>query len=320
MVIGIFAGVTWALETVVLGIALASDFIVLSAEGAALAPLVCTFFHDAFSAIFLWVYLTVKGEAKEVLKVFKLSDFKWLLIASAVGGPIGMTGYVMAVNYMGSSVGAIASAVYPAIGGVLAFVFLKQKLKWYQWIFLALTLLGVFGISYSPNIAVSNLGIGLLGAFMCAFGWGIEGVILSKCMKNEGVKSDYALVIRQSTSAVIYGLFILPIFNAYKFTSQFFAPENAGVLAVIALAALCATVSYLLYYKTIAKKGVAKAMALNITYTAWATLFTVIVFNNFQLLNATTLGCGSLIVVCSVLSATDLSVFKREKRIKPTDK
>ncbi len=39
---------------------------------------------------------------------------------------------------------------------------------------------------------------------------------------------------------------------------------------VSVLAALFAAVSYLFYYKTIAKKGAAKAMALNITYTAWA--------------------------------------------------
>ena len=36
-----------------------------------------------------------------------------------------MTGYVIAVKYMGASVGAVASAVYPAIGSLLAYIFLK---------------------------------------------------------------------------------------------------------------------------------------------------------------------------------------------------
>lgn len=314
MLTGISAGIMWALETVILGIALGRDFIVSSPESAALAPLVCTFFHDAFSAIFLWIYVIVKGEVKNALKVFKMSDFKWLLVASAVGGPIGMTGYVTAVNFMGASVGAIASAVYPAIGSVLAFFFLKQKLKGYQWFFLVLTLLGVFGISYSPNIDISNFGMGLLGAFMCAFGWGTEGVILSKCMQNDSVESDYALLIRQTTSGAVYGLVILPLFRGLGFTAQFFEKGNISVLAVIALAAFCATVSYLLYYKTIAKKGVAKAMALNITYTAWATLFSVIILKDFRLLNPTTLGCGAVIVICGILSASDLSFLSKTKK------
>lgn len=314
MINGIFAGVMWALETVILGIALGWDFISTPGEGAALAPLVCTFLHDAFSAIFLWIYVFGKGEGKQALRVFGLSDFKWLAVASAVGGPIGMTGYVMAVNYMGSSVGAIASAVYPAIGSVLAFVFLKQKLKGYQWLFLIFTLLGVLGIGYSSNLDINNFALGIIGAFMCAFGWGTEGVILSKCMQNDDVKSDYALMIRQSTSALVYGLVILPIFKGFDFTSRFFKAENASVLLVIALAALCATISYLLYYKTIAAKGVAKAMALNITYTAWSTVFSVMFLRDFSLLNINTLGCGAVIVICGILSATDMSFLKKFKK------
>lgn len=317
MLSGIFAGVMWALETVVLGIALGWDFIAFSKDSAALAPLVCTFFHDAFSAVFLWIYVMGKEGKAQTAATFKNPDFKWLLLASAVGGPVGMTGYVTAVNYMGPSVGAIASAVYPAIGSILAFIFLKQKLKGYQWAFLLITLLGVWGIGYSPALSISNFGIGLLGAFMCAFGWGTEGVILSKCMQNDGIKSECALMIRQSTSAVVYGLVILPLLGGYDFASQFFKRENAAVLSVIALAALCATVSYLLYYKTISEKGVAKAMALNITYTAWASVFSVVLLKDFTILNVNTVACGTVIVVCAILSATDISkmrLFKKEKR------
>lgn len=311
MVTGIFAGVMWALETVILGIALGWDFIASADRGASLAPLVCTFLHDMFSAVFLWIYVVGKGEKKQALKVFDLPDFKWLIIASAVGGPIGMTGYVMAVNYMGSSVGAIASAVYPAIGSILAFVFLKQKLKGYQWVFLVFTLLGVLGIGYSPNLNINNFALGLLGAFMCAVGWGTEGVILSKCMQNDDIKTDYALMIRQSTSAAVYGLVILPLFNGFEFTAQFFKSSNFEVLLVIALASLCATVSYLFYYKTISSKGVAKAMALNITYTAWATVFSVIFLKDYSLLNVNTLGCGAVIVICGILSATDITFLRK---------
>lgn len=314
MITGIFAGITWALETVILGIALAADFITQNSRLIFLAPFICTFFHDSFSAVFMWIYTLIKGEKKEIFKLFKASDFKWLILASAIGGPIGMTGYVLAVNYMGASIGAIASAVYPAIGSVLAYLFLKEKVKWYQWIFLLLTLLGVFGISYSPELNTDNFLLGLLGAFMCAFGWGTEGVILSKCFNNNSVKSEHALLIRQTTSAAIYGLIILPIFGGWSFAVSFFEKANLSVMAVIALAALCATTSYLFYYKTIAKKGVAKAMALNITYTAWAMIFSVILFKNYELLNPVTVGCGAVVVICGILSAADIKSFFTSKK------
>lgn len=305
MLTGIFAGVMWALETVVIAIALSATPFVSTEEGLFLAPFVSTFLHDGFSAILMWIYNGIKGNLKEVFKVFATKDFKWLVIASAIGGPVGMTGYILAVNCMGASVGAISSAVYPAIGSFLAYLFLKEKMKWYQIVFLLLTLAGVFGISYSPDLNVKNFWLGLMGAFMCAFGWGAEGVILSKALKNSEIKSEYALLIRQTTSGLIYGIFIIPVLSGVKFTFGLFAEENASVLLIIFVAAFCATLSYLLYYKAIAKLGVAKAMGLNITYTAWAVVFSVLIFKDFGILNPVTILCGLLVVVCGILSATD---------------
>ena len=214
-----------------------------------------------------------------------------------------MTGYVMAVNYMGSSVGAVASAIYPAIGTVLAFVFLKEKVYLHQWILLFFTLLGVYGLSYSPSLNIENFGLGLLGAFMCAFGWGSEAVILAKCFKNNNISSQTALFIRQSVSALIYGVVILTLLNAWNFTFNVINLNSADLLISIFLASLFASASYLFYYKAIAKIGASKAMTLNITYTAWAILFTVLIVGDMSVLNPLTLICATVVVVCGILSA-----------------
>lgn len=312
MLTGIFAGITWALETVILGIALGMTPFASTEQAIFLAPFVGTFFHDTFSALFMLAYNTVRGCLKDALRVFKKKSFLWLVAASAIGGPVGMTGYVMAVNYMGPSVGAVASAVYPAIGTALAYVFLKEKVKWYQWAFLALTLFGVYGLSYSPNLNVENVWLGLLGAMMCAFGWGIEAVILAKCLKDPEIKNEYALWIRQTTSSLIYGLIIIPAIGGVEFTAGLFTNGTGLLLPTIAIAAVCATVSYLFYYRTIAKVGAAKAMALNITYTAWAILFAVIIVGDHSVLNPLTLICASVVVICGIFAATDLkSLFSQ---------
>ena len=138
---------------------------------------------------------------------------------------------------------------------------------------------------------------------MCAFGWGTEGVILSKCLKD--VNSGYALQIRQTVSALIYGVIIIPLLKGTHFTLSLFGKENISVLLFIASAALCATVSYLCYYKAIAKVGVSKAMGLNITYTAWAMVFSVIILQNYSVLNFGTIACSVVVVVCGILAAVD---------------
>ena len=314
MTAGVLAGVTWALETVILGIALQMS--PLSSDGriAFLAPFIATFLHDAFSAGYMLLYNIVRGNARSLFAVCKKKTVLWLILSSAIGGPVGMTGYVMAVRYMGASVGAVASAIYPAIGAVLACLFLKEKNKWYQWIFLALTLLGVLGISYSPGLQMENVWLGLLGAFMCAFGWGIEAVILAKCFKDDGIKNEYALNIRQVVSALIYGALILPVIGGWKPTVGLLARGEGLLLSVIAIAALCATLSYMFYYRAIAAIGAAKAMALNITYTAWAILFTVVLLGDLSVLNPMTLTFAPMIVICGFFATTDIKQLFKKKR------
>ena len=311
MLTGLSAGLCWALETVILSISLSllPEFSISNALF--LLPLVSTFLHDAFSAIFMFLVNLFKGNLKNFKDIIKHKNFKWLILASIIGGPIGMTGYVLAVNFMGSSVGAVASAIYPAIGTLLAFLFLKEKVNLYRWIFLILTLLGVFGLSFSPDLNVKNYFLGLLGAFMCAFGWGIEAVILAKCFKETNAKNEQILFIRQTSSALTYGFLIIPIVGGYNFTFSLFRNGNSNFFIYLFIAALFASISYLLYYKAISKLGASKAMALNITYTAWAVLFTVILTNDLSILSPLSIICSLVVVVCGILSATDFKTLRK---------
>ncbi|MBQ4066244.1 MAG: DMT family transporter [Clostridia bacterium] len=305
MIAGIIAGITWAIETVVLGIALGMTPFISTEQAIFLAPFVSTFLHDACSAIWSCIYNAVRGNLKNVWKAFMTKSGKWVVIAAVIGGPVGMTGYVLAVNYMGASIGAVASAIFPAIGSVLAHIFLKEKMKWHQWVFLLITLLGVYGLSYSPDLAIENFGLGILGALMCAFGWGIEAVVLAKCLKDPEVTDEYALQIRQTTSALTYGAVILPVIGGWKFTAGLFTASSVKLLIVIAVAALFATVSYLFYYKAIAKIGASKAMALNVTYTAWAILFTVVILRDLSVLSPMTIICALVVLICGIFAAAD---------------
>ena len=304
MIPGILAGVTWAIETLVLGIALAMTPFVTTEQAVILAPFVSTFIHDGFSAIWACLYNGIRGNLKNLIRALKTRSGWFVALAAVIGGPIGMTGYVLSINNMGASIGAVASAIFPAIGAVLAYFFLKEKMQWYRWVLLGFTLLGVYGLSYSPELDITNFWLGFVGTLMCAFGWGIEAVILAKSMQDPEVTDEIALQIRQTTSALTYGVIILPIMKGWGFTASLFA-GTGWLIPTIALAALFATASYLFYYRAIAMIGASKSMALNVSYAAWAIVFTVLIFRDTSVLNPVTILCAIVVLVCSILAAAD---------------
>ena len=311
MIAGILAGITWAVETIVLGIALAMNPFVSTEQAVILAPFASTFLHDLFSAIWSCVYNGAKGNLPAVIKAVKTKSGKFVALAAVIGGPVGMTGYVLSVANMGASIGAVASAIFPAIGAVLAYFFLKEKMRWYRWIFLILSLLGVYGLSYSPDINITNFWLGFAGTLMCAFGWGIEAVIIAKSVQDEAVTDEIALQIRQTTSAIVYGIIIIPVMKGWGFTLSLFK-GTGWLLPTIAIAALFATASYLFYYRAISQIGASKSMALNITYSAWAVIFSVIFLRDYSLLNPITILCTIAVLVFGILAGADYKDLLRK--------
>ncbi|GEA75909.1 hypothetical protein LDE03_17170 [Lactobacillus delbrueckii subsp. delbrueckii] len=56
MIYGLLAGITWAIETIVIGIALSMAPFIQGQEAIILAPFVSTFLHDLISAIWVTLY------------------------------------------------------------------------------------------------------------------------------------------------------------------------------------------------------------------------------------------------------------------------
>ena len=304
MLAGIIAGITWAIETIVIGIALSMTPFVSTEQAVFLAPFVSTFIHDFFSAIWACIYNGVRGNLPNVIKALRTKSGRFVALAAVIGGPVGMTGYVLSVANMGASIGAVASAIFPAIGAVLAYFFLKEKMQWYRWIFLVFSLLGVYGLSYSPELNIVNFWLGFIGTLMCAFGWGVEAVIIAKCVQDDSVNDEIALQIRQTTSALVYGIVLLPVLKGWGFTVGLFS-GTGWLIPIIAIAAFFATVSYLFYYKAISQIGASKSMALNITYSAWAVVISIVVLRNYSLLNPVTIICAIAVLFFAILAGAD---------------
>ena len=307
---GLLSGFLWGLDTVILGIALAMSPFVSTAQAVFLAPFISTFIHDLCSSIWMLIYLGIHKEYKRVLRALKTRSGKFIMLAALLGGPVGMTGYVLSIKYIGASYTAVVSALYPAVGALLSYIFLKERMKPYQFIGLAVSILGVIALGYTPGGGeVSNLFIGFLFALMCVVGWASEAVIIAYGLKDLQISDREALQIRQLTSAIFYGIILLPLLKGWGLTLDILTTSTT---AIILLSAFFGTTSYLFYYKAISKIGASKAMALNITYSAWAIVFGAVLLR--EIVSVKSVVCAIVIVGGSIVAAADLKdIFKNRK-------
>lgn len=299
---GLFSGILWGLDTVVLGIALSMSPYIGTAEAIAFAAIASSFLHDACSAIWLMLYMGAKRRLKDTLAALKTRSGKVVMLGALLGGPIGMTGYVIAINNIGAAYTAIISAFYPALGAFLSFVLLKERMDAKQIAALVAALVGVMAMGYisAGDSEMGNATLGLVGAVLAVVGWGSEAVLCAWGMRDDAVDNETALQIRETTSALVYGIVVLPLFGAWGFAASATPSPATGV---IALSALAGTASYLFYYKGISVIGAAKAMALNISYSAWAVVFGFVLQGTVP--TAATVFFCILILAGTVLAASD---------------
>ena len=286
---GFFSGALWGLDTVVLAIALAMtpflDFGQSALAGAVL--------HDVACALILLVYMGVRGRLTDTVKALRTRPGKSVIVAALLGGPIGMSGCLT----------AIISTFYPALGTLLAFILLKERMAPRQIVALLVALGAIVATGWSATsepIEGGNAILGVIGALACVIGWGSEAVILTWGMRDEAVDNEVALQIRETTSAVVYLFIVAPIAGVFGFTLHSLAHLSAGV---VALAGLAGTASYLFYYKALSAIGASRGMALNISYSAWAIIF-ALAFPPHTIPTLTQVICCIVILVGTVLAAT----------------
>lgn len=307
---GIGSGALWGLDTVILAIALALNPFATDAH----ASLVSAALHDAICALILLIFMAVRGRLKDTWRAIHTRSGRAVMVAALLGGPIGMSGYLLAIDQIGAGYTAIISTFYPALGTALAVLVLKERMRPRQVIALAVAIGAIIATSYTSTSVSGSALWGVLGALAAVVGWGCEAVILAWGMRDDAVDNETALQIRETTSGLTYLVLVVPLGGALSSTGQ--ALTSPGAMGLVALAAAAGTASYLFYYKAIDLLGAARAMALNISYSAWAVLFAFllqsIVPAPIQIVLCV------VILIGTVLAATEnwreLTSFKRQSR------
>lgn len=93
-----------------------------------------------------------------------------------------------------------------------------------------------------------------------------------------------------------------------------FTATTGWLIPVIIIAAFFAICFVFVLLSGIASIGASKAMALNVTYAAWAILFTVLILRDTSVLTPATIICSFIVIVCGIFAAADFKeLFEKKK-------
>ncbi|WP_172373263.1 DMT family transporter [Sporosarcina jiandibaonis] len=294
--LGATSAVAWGVDTVIIGVIIASTPF---KEAVMLAPIIAAFMHDFFSSIWISLLMIIKGEFLNVLKLYKTKSGAILVLGALSGGPLAMSFYFLGIQYAGVTYAASIASIFPGIGAVLAFFFLKEKMNRRTWSGVVLSIIGVIVLAYVPTKfdTESTFFIGILFALGAAIFWGLEGVIGAWGMRGKDVVPLYAINIRQMTSALSYAIILVPLLHGYPLV---FEAATSDIVWLIVIAGFLGTANYSLYYSSINLIGAARGQSLNNTYVFWAILTEIVFIGtrvNFQfVIGAIIVLIGSILV------------------------
>ena len=182
-----------------------------------------------------------------------------------------MGGYIAAVILAGPSDALTATATYPVFGAILARCLLRQRLDRIGWLGVTVTAVGAALITVDAGGADASVhvlvGVGVaLGA---AAAVALEGIVATRAMV--GLETNTVMAVRQLLSAGMFGLLLLVVPGGIARVGGVLA--DTALIVPIVCGGVIGGYSYAIWYRSIRKIGVARAMALNISYAMWGAFF-----------------------------------------------
>lgn len=263
IILGLFAGLLWGLDGILIQIYLSK--LSVADNSILITPIICAALHDGFAGLWIFVKNVFSRKVKLYIKALKGRSVKFLILGSILGGPLGMTGNLMGIQFAGSAYSYSITACYPVLGVILGKMFLKENVKYSAVLGVLLSVVGAIIVGYGPSGAGSYFYIGIACSILAIVGWALEGTISTYSMNY--IDSDIAIGIREIASFTVYTIII--VMDSINIINVI---NNFNVFILVA-ASLTGAVSYLCWYRAMKLLGVSISMSLNITYALWSVFF-----------------------------------------------
>jgi drug/metabolite transporter (DMT)-like permease len=264
---GLISGATWGLVAVLL----ARQSPRMPGDPALATPLVMAAVLDSAAAFFLLVRSGVTGALPRVLGLLASRRAFTVAWCGLLGGTIFMGGYVAAVMLAGPFYALTATATYPVLGALFAQWLLHQRLNRIAWLGVAAAAFGAALTAFDASSSVDGTRTiaGVAIALAAAASLALEGIFATRAMA--GSEAGTAATVRGLFSATLFAVVLLVVPSGVS--TAMTVVMTRDLYLPIVVAGFIGGYSWAVWYHSIRKIGVAKAMALNITYAMWGTLF-----------------------------------------------
>ncbi len=326
ILLGILVGILWGLDGVLMGqVGKAPIFTDTAAAAAAgvsstafsLSPLVTAFFHESFCFVWVALVLLFSRQLKQAFHVLlHTKKGRATALAALVGSPIGMSAYLLGIQYAGAPYASSISVIYPGVGALISYFVLKEKLSKRAVLGIATSLLGSFMLSFDSSKAVpETFAKGVLFAALAVLGWALEGVIIGFAMKHVKGEDDVEatpqqlLCLRYFIAMLAYAVIVLPAVKGYPLAG---AIVSEGLVLKYAGIAVLGAMTYLCWYKAVDLIGSAMGTALNSTAALWTIIFSALLFK--APITPALVLWGLVIVAGVFIFAVDPAIFKKKNK------
>ncbi|MHB8647892.1 MAG: DMT family transporter [Thermomicrobiales bacterium] len=283
------------------------SFLFMRIAAPVLGPLVMAELRVSIAGIALLVY----AAAIHALPAFRAHRPKYLILG-ALNAAIPYTLIGAAELHLTASLASILNATTPLFTAVVAAIWLNDRLDVKKGIGLILGVVGVailVGWSPLPLNAVIVLSVG--ASLAASLSYGLAGVFSKVAFTG---MPPLALAIGQQLGA---SLLLLPLALP---TAAVTTPTNGltvGVaVAVIALALLCTSLAYLLYFSLIASVGPIKTLSVTYLIPAFGILWSAL-FLHERLHVGTLVGLAIILASVALVTGTRVRVARREPILTP---
>lgn len=247
--------------------------------------LTLAFLHDLFAALWVLGFNGAKGKFAEYARSLRTTPGKLVCVGAILGGPIGMSGYLLGVTFAGPVYSLPITASYPALAAVLSFFILKERNPLRVWIGVLACIGGSLIIAWGDPGDAPNFKLGIMLSTLACIGWATEGLLSTYGM--DMLDPDVALGIREGFSAIILGVIVLPCLGFYmagkgivgdvatgwQLSAQTLSMFSSPAVWLCILGGFFGGFSYVAWYRTLNACGVARGMAFNVTYAFWGVVF-----------------------------------------------
>ncbi len=215
-------------------------------------PITILFFRLAIASVALFAI----GKLFNWFEKVKFKDYKWLLLLAFFEPFLYFIGENFGLKMVSAGTAAIIIATIPVFLPIVAYLFYKEKLSFFNALGLIISVLGVMLIILESNKSgkqVDSQLFGFLLLFLAVFSALAYSVILNKVTQMYNV---FTIVLWQNVfSSIAFGILFL-IFDIQSFIKIGFCNESFVYVAILGIFA--SNIAFLLYTYSIRFFGVSK--------------------------------------------------------------